>query len=261
MGTYIYINRLTDFVVEDLSYIARAATGLRFTLVSRFESSAIQVTFSPISILSIGARMLNQVMNENIGLADLTIVAGYPDEEVDGIPLKRSGGVTGSIRRSDGRVDAYIGYDVTLCNGEQYVTLDAGHNCILMPRPVILFHELSHCTRLQDEGRGQEEALAMRDENEFRWEIGLPRRATYMGGCRYSSGISNICYGSPDQRESYLTALAAIEEGKERPLSGMPEALRRSRNRTLVAAGVPFEERQKVLGKDARIRAVRSGPQ
>lgn len=127
-----------------------------------------------------------------------------------------------------------IVYDVNNCNGNGIFVFDVSNNEISMPRPPLLYHELSHAFRgATDSNLPNDEPPAETDENVMRAELGYCLRDinNHDGGC----GHGDDCSGPPTPDGSGCFIVSATT-GSSR--SAEVESLRRLRDRVAAASGL-----------------------
>jgi hypothetical protein len=172
----IYVDTLflnQALIWKDLLEIARCDSGLSLSL--ELPQSVQQVYYSQRQVPVASAnRLLALVQHPKTVL----IVGVGKDFVVGGNAM--SGHLGGFAQGATATDPATVWIDVTEHDGAGYTVLDTSGATIYLPRPVLLYHELAHAYHfMQGATAGSpaaSQAQAIKDENEFRNQLGIPLR-------------------------------------------------------------------------------------
>lgn len=198
MAAYIQLlDGLENYVIQHL--ITMTDEDPRLSVAgSTYENSALpdaaflKVAFAANQSVSVGGEILDQAVNHYPHAGDILIAPRRYDDEVilnDGTrtPVYETPAYSSFLATDDGTGwDCVITYDVSEAYpggvaGVEYVVKDMRGICMVVPRHVLLFHELAHIVLarelpVQAESEAALERIARGLENLYRLSLGLPLR-------------------------------------------------------------------------------------
>lgn len=190
------------------------------------DTKGVHITYDR-SDTGIPPQRLDDLVNE-ISYSGVDIVVFPVDSTfvlTPGIPITEIAGVALPLGHelSPTPDDLVVFYDTSQCNGSGWWVDAEDGGRTDFPRPVILYHELSHSIRdatgTSNPDLDQEEAAAATDENDMRDQMHIPHRdvTSHDGGC--GGGLTACCI------------VASVASGS--PYSAQVNALRRIRDHFL----------------------------
>jgi hypothetical protein len=174
MAIFIDTSQSTESAVfQALVEIARCDPGLTgYPEEPRY----VAVSYTPENPAVTSSSRLLQIVNSVESFIVIGVTSGYVTSSGPIIDFAAFTDVAESSNQSN---TIYI--DVSDADGEHYLCLDSTGKTIWAPLPVILYHELAHAYHYAIRGDApqdltDDQTLAIKDENAFRAQLGLPLR-------------------------------------------------------------------------------------
>jgi hypothetical protein len=174
MALFIDTSQSTESAIfQALLEIARCDPGLTGYPP---EPGYVEVSYAPENPVVPSSKRLLEIVNSVESFIIIGVTNGYVTP--DG-PIIDFAAFTDVALNSNQTNTIYI--DVSDAGGQHYLCLDSTGKTIWAPLPVILYHELAHAYHYAIRGDAphdltDDQTLAIKDENDFRTQLGLPLR-------------------------------------------------------------------------------------